>query len=118
MTGKRTINLYIDGTSALKPDFDVRERNRATIIPFPGHHAAIKHIQLMCDRADAAEAREPLRSILKRMFYSVFASSEMLCSLLFEDVRGCPYQLFTKRSIAAISASMTLIAVASLAFGC
>ena len=42
------------------------------------------------------------------------ASSEMYCSLRFEDARGCPYNKFDAHGIAALSAANVLVAVVSL----
>ena len=52
----------------------------------------------------------------KDVFKKLFRSSEMLCSLAFEDVRGCPYNVFTSQGIAAMSAASTALAVISLVF--
>ena len=53
----------------------------------------------------------------RNYFTNVIRSSEMLCSLMFEDARGCPYNSFTPRSIAALSCSTAFIAVVSLLAG-
>ena len=47
-------------------------------------------------------------------FSKVIDSSEMACSLRFEDVRGCPYGIFTSEGIAILSIASSLLAVISL----
>ena len=44
-------------------------------------------------------------------------SSEMFCSLKYEDVRGCPYNAFTPRGIAALSITSSFLAIVSLLAG-
>ena len=114
MISKRTVDLYIDGTSALKPAIDVHEGHRATIIQFPGNREVRQRPHLDIRSSASNASAEPNQSILKRLFYSVFASSEMFCSLLFEDMRGCPYRLFSKRTIAATSVVVAVFAIACI----
>ena len=53
----------------------------------------------------------------ENFFMSMIQASEMLCSLRFEDMRGCPYHSFTPRSIAMLSLTSTLMAAAALLVG-
>ena len=50
-------------------------------------------------------------------FAKIIDSSEMACSLRFEDVRGCPYNTFTPRGIAALSLTSSILAIVSLLMG-
>jgi len=50
-------------------------------------------------------------------FTELIQSSELLCSLMFEDAKGCPYNSFTPRSIAVLSCSSSLLAIVSLLAG-
>ena len=50
----------------------------------------------------------------KKLFVRLLESSEMYCSLRYEDVRGCPYHLFDARSIAMLATSCTACAIVSL----
>jgi len=50
-------------------------------------------------------------------FTNLMYSSEMACSLMFEDFRGCPYNAFSRPCIAFLSSSCALLAVASLLIG-
>lgn len=50
-------------------------------------------------------------------FMNLVHSSEMMCSLLYEDVRGCPYNSFTPGNIAVLSLASSFLAVASLVIG-
>ena len=119
MISKRTANLYIDGTSALKPALDVHEGHRATIIQFPGNrnHEERQRLQLDGRPSVPTVFEATNRLSLKHLLYSVFASSEMLCSLLFEDVRGCPYHLFSRQTIAAASVAAAVFAIACIVIG-
>ena len=50
-------------------------------------------------------------------FMNLVNSSEMACSLRYEDINGCPYNSFTPRSIAALSVSSSVMALVSLIVG-
>lgn len=50
----------------------------------------------------------------KTFFAKAIDASEMACSLIYEDVKGCPYHAFTPRSIAALSISSSILALLSL----
>ena len=50
-------------------------------------------------------------------FTNLIYSSEMACSLMFEDARGCRYNVFTKPYIALLSSSCTALAIAALLIG-
>lgn len=50
-------------------------------------------------------------------FRDVLDSSEMYCSLKYEDFHGCPYGVFTRKGIAALSSASACVAVLSIAFG-
>ena len=98
--------FMVDGTAALDQDQCSRER-MAIIIPFPG-------------KQDGREARnvsdKPFRQI-KGSLKRVLESSEMFCSLKFEDIGGCAYGMFTRAGVRALTVSCSVVAVASLIFG-
>ena len=50
-------------------------------------------------------------------FANLLASSEMYCSLRYEDVRGCPYNAFDHRAIAVLASASAALALVSLAIG-
>ena len=50
-------------------------------------------------------------------FMNLIDSSEMLCSLRYEDIGGCPYNTFTPRSIAVLSTLSSVMALVSLIVG-
>lgn len=50
-------------------------------------------------------------------FKNLLESSEMVCSLKYEDARGCPYGSFTPRSIAVLSTAGAFLAIVSLLVG-
>lgn len=47
----------------------------------------------------------------------LFKSSEMYCSLRYEDYRGCPYNKFTPRGIATLAVVCYAFAALSLVLG-
>ena len=53
----------------------------------------------------------------RKFFTNMVESSEMACSLLYEDIGGCPYNTFTPSGIAALSSLCTVFAVISLIIG-
>ncbi len=103
-------NFYVNGTSALKVQsrpsthgitftaFKGGRRNRDNVIPAS---------------AASAQSKQTVRSFLQSALYA----SEMYCSLLFEDFRGCSYKVFTHAGIATLSAVSALVAIVALAFG-
>lgn len=52
-----------------------------------------------------------------KFLMNLIDSSEMACSLRYEDMGGCPYNTFTPRGIAALSSISVVSAIVSLVFG-
>ena len=52
-----------------------------------------------------------------KIFASILFSSEMYCSLKFEDAKGCPYNAFDNRTIAVLASASIVLGIASLALG-
>ena len=108
---KRIAKSYTSGTSALAMPRWVQSPDEATIISFPG--------SLRTVRASESPVTEPMgkqpqkQSRIKRLA----DSSEMLCSLRFESMLGCPYHLFTRTGIAALSTGAAIIGLVSLILG-
>ena len=102
--GERNFNTYTNGTSALKITRWAESPEDAKIIAFPG-------LQAVEDRP--ARNRPEAQGFARR----VLDSSEMYCSLRYESMRGCPYNLFTEESIAALSLGGALIGIVSLILG-
>ena len=48
---------------------------------------------------------------------NIINSSEMLCSLRFESMGGCPYNMFTPLGAAALSGASVFCALISLLAG-
>ena len=110
MNEKRAIFL-VDGTAALDPGFaSISQKRMATIIPFPERKSSSRGAR--CE--GAAASAQP--SIRKRVL-DVLLASEMYCSLMFEDVRGCRYGKFTPTAISVLSASSAVVAALALFFG-
>lgn len=109
---RRNFNSYTNGTSALKMPRWAETADDAKIIMFPGRQTvAMQRKPAAHVQRKAAEAQPA--STLKR----ILESSEMFCSLRSESMMGCPYNLFSKQGIAALSTGAAVIAAISLAFG-
>ena len=52
-----------------------------------------------------------------KFFKDLIDSSEMICSLKYEDMRGCPYGAFTRHDIAEFSLTCAALVIISLAGG-
>ena len=50
-------------------------------------------------------------------FWKIVASSEMACSLLTEDVRGCAYNKFSHMDVAVCASVVSLISLISIFVG-
>lgn len=50
----------------------------------------------------------------KEFIARIADSSEMICSLKYEDVRGIPYNAFTREGIAALTAASSFFAILSI----
>ena len=60
--------------------------------------------------------RSATRSVANRIYAGAY-SSEMYCSLKYEDYHGCPYNMFTHSQIAWMSAAVFVISTCSLILG-
>ena len=114
--GERNANYYIDGTSALDMRGVGIQSRTANVIEFPlkryeetKARSTSKAVKSAMRKRRFEERRNTLRDILE--------SSEMYCSLKLESFTGCPYALFSKGSIAALSVGSAAIAIVSLLFG-
>lgn len=111
---EKTIATYTNGTAALKIPRFAESPDDAKIIKFPASRASAQREP----RADLpAKSPQPLRQRAAQSARAVLDSSEMACSLRFESMGGCPYNLFTTRGIAALSAGASFIGVLSLILG-
>ena len=109
INGKNTA-FSIDGTSALKAQACPGANAASIILPFPGvlRDSPARGIGGMLDSV-ATRIRQRALEILE--------SSEMYCSLRYEDYRGCRYGVFTKNGIAVLSLALSVVAVVSLVLG-
>ena len=108
---KRNVNSYTSGTSALVMPRWVQSPDEANIIAFPG--------SLRTVRASESLPTEPAGQCYRKQsrIRRIADSSEMLCSLRFESMLGCPYHLFTRQGIAALSTGAAIIGIVSLILG-
>ena len=111
--GERNASKYTNGTAALKMPRWAESPDDAKIIAFPSS-------RMVTCTAHAA-TREPKRAARHAKpsgrVQRILESSEMYCSLKLESMGGCPYNLFTKRGIATLSAGASAIAIVSLILG-
>lgn len=107
----RNANSYTSGTSALVMPRWVQQPDEATIIEFPGNFKAAQKAEQNPVQHETPQVQR--KSLARRLA----DSSEMLCSLRFESMLGCPYHLFTRQGIAALSTGAALIGIVSLILG-
>lgn len=110
----------IDGTSALKNQPVAYPSHKPVVIPFE----TIQQRKNACQREERAQGKHARESVIEKQGNTfiafvnhVLATSEMACSLMFESMSGCPFNMFTKRSIATLATSASLIALAALVIG-
>ncbi len=109
-----TATFTVDGTAALKMDASSAAPKTAHIIAFPR----------IAETTTPANRREGLSTKVRRAFESlhnavrrVLESSEMYCSLKFEDFRGVAYGVFSKANIKTLTVLSSIVAVLAIAFG-
>ena len=111
MKSEQNVSFSINGTSALKVQHCPQRTRTATIIDFPG----------ACHRTYSERASHPehlmLLDVVKAKVRGVLDSSEMYCSLKFEDLRGFQYNKFNAKGIAVLSVATSFIAIVSIAVG-
>ena len=117
MMSERAMGRYTDGTSALKPDFGRRRKKDPVIIAFPRQRA--RGTRAGSARAGESEFQKPSmrQGGMRNRLVAVLEASEMFCSLLFEDYRGCSYGIFTRKGIALASTAAAIIAMTAIFFG-
>ncbi len=90
-----------EGTAAVKV---VDRRSRARIIEFPtASMQALPHSVEHCRR--------------NRVAASSLAKSELICSLLFEDARGCSYRAFTRAQSVGLGLALFAAGLATVLIG-
>ena len=110
--GKRNFSMYTNGTSALKMPRWVEAPNDAKIIAFPTSRQVASS-----SLAPAVTGKAPAPKRASGFVRKVLDSSEMYCSLRYESMKGCPYNVFSERAIAALSLGGALIGIVSLLLG-
>ena len=110
MKSEQNVSFSIDGTSALKVDHCPQRTQTATIIDFPGIR------QRTHSRRDRMPASTPI-GVAKARMRGILETSEMYCSLKFEDARGFQYNRFNAKGIAFLSSATALIAIVAIVAG-
>lgn len=62
------------------------------------------------------QAMQACSWVRSRVYASAY-SSEMFCSLMYEDYRGCPYNTFSSSQIAFMSFALCVISAVSITLG-
>ena len=101
---------FVQGTAALK----IPERRIHGIRPQPPHVLGPEDIRTLthCSHKETRRRETP-----GDWFWRIVASSEMACSLLTEDVRGCAYNKLTHADVAVCASAISLIALVSVLLG-
>ena len=110
--GERNFKSYTNGTSALKMPQWAVSPDQAKIIAFPGSRPSVVEVSTS-QRARHAQQPQTAKGFLR----TTLESSEMYCSLRYESMKGCPYNCFNEKAIAALSSGGALIALVSLLLG-
>ena len=106
----------IDGTAALKS----QPVAKPAIIPFETlsqRKQACQNLEVVRGKHFREEAGSRRNAGFAKRARRVIRSSEMACSLMTESMSGCPFNVFTKQSIATLATSASLIAIVSLVIG-
>ena len=100
---KRRIGEYCNGTSAI--DYKVQVVGSCRIIrpEFQRSRPARNRSELPCDKP--------------RLARRIFEGSEMLCSIAYEDYRGCAYGIFSRGEVIATSIIVSVLAAIAIALG-
>lgn len=105
--------FYVAGTSALKlNEIEAAIPTTARIVKLP----CIERVDENRGKKPAHAKRAQAHSHEKHL-KKILDSSEMYCSLITEDFKGCSYNLFSRQNIQLLAVAGTAIAVISLVFG-
>ena len=94
---------YIIGTSAIDMRNGDSRPCRIMRLEYPAHQ----------NRTRVHDLQNPIARFVRR----ACEGSEMLCSLMFEDLRGCAYGIFSRRETVIASVVVTALAVLAIALG-
>lgn len=108
MTNGRAIEFNIEGTAALETAYEPGRAKYGSVITLP---MAFKKYTDEKRGAGLLGFSAPIRQKISE----ILESSEMICSLLLEDARGCSYGVFSKQGITAMSGSLFAIATLAIA---
>ena len=99
----RRIGEYNEGTSAYSMHGEMVGSCKIIRPDFPRSHAMRNHTNMP----------EPKMRFTQR----VFEGSELLCSLAYEDHRGCAYGIFSRGEVIATSIILTALSALAIALG-
>ena len=103
--------FYVDGTAALK----VSTRSSVQGTTFTAFKCS-------SERSEHKPVERPVRMAKRPVGFSatvrsIMESSEMFCSLLTEDFRGCAYHVFSNTGIATLATGSAVVAILALVLG-
>ena len=105
--------FYVAGTSALKLyEHEPAQVSTARIVKLP----CIERVNDPKGRVSTPNKAANAQSRQQRL-KNILDSSEMYCSLVTEDFRGCSYNLFSKNNVQLLATAGSAIAIISLIFG-
>lgn len=99
----RRIGEYNEGTSAYSMQEEMVGSCRIIRPEFPQSHTM------------RSRSRTPEQKM--RFTQRAFESSELLCSLAYEDHRGCAYGIFSRGEVIATSIILTALSALAIALG-
>ena len=115
---KTNIGKYCEGTSAIRMPSSRTQDCRIISSDFPKRHSAVRKDRINGSVANPARHRSiQNKSRLKRMIHDAADSSEMFCSFMHEDVRGCAYDLFSSSEVIGASAIISVITILAAIVG-
>ena len=103
--------LYANGTAALDIAAVCERPMLLHVTAFKGGKAEPSTVSGLARAAGSA------RHGIARRARSILESSEMYCSLRYEDYKGVPYHMFTRGGIAVLSGAGSLLAILSIVVG-
>ena len=99
----RRIGEYNEGTSAYSIQGETLGSCRIIRPEFPRTH----------NRRSDIRVSEPRTRTARR----IFEGSELMCSIAFEDFRGCAYGIFSRTEVIVASVIVSVLAAIAIALG-
>ena len=98
-----------NGTAALKPSYSTQSAHSTSFMAFAGKRPSSHAVSTRLETKPQRRFSDVVVDILQR--------SEMVCSLLFEDVKGVPYRMLSRSDIATLTSASAALAVVAIVLG-